>query len=324
MNPTKRCPHCAEEIHAIAVKCKHCGSAITVPPLSSPASRAPTGATKQPSPNTLSGYQVVGIILVITSGVIVKVTTEAWGSTPFLVTFPMFWIGLALLLWHQSQTIAIGGSFLGAAILLVMMLTLLTPPVAPAAPAVPSPAAPESTIPAPTTSAATAPKGAFGAGYKGAKWGMNRKQVRDALKGLGKIKSSDQGFELLLPTGQQSVKFDFHKDRLWVAVYYPHLANDERDRPVLVDALSKMYGPSTHFRGVVPFLFVDTPVRVDSWADGETEIDVQTYDPPPEHVSPGTKVTYRSIAIAAEVKRELEQKRAAKARDEQQGALKGL
>jgi len=26
---TKRCPHCAEEILAAAIKCKHCGSALS-------------------------------------------------------------------------------------------------------------------------------------------------------------------------------------------------------------------------------------------------------------------------------------------------------
>jgi len=30
--PTKRCPYCGEEILAVAVKCKHCGSMLTTPP----------------------------------------------------------------------------------------------------------------------------------------------------------------------------------------------------------------------------------------------------------------------------------------------------
>ena len=29
---TKKCPHCAEEIKADAVKCKHCGSILPVSP----------------------------------------------------------------------------------------------------------------------------------------------------------------------------------------------------------------------------------------------------------------------------------------------------
>ena len=29
---TKRCPYCGEEILAVAVKCKHCGSMLTAPP----------------------------------------------------------------------------------------------------------------------------------------------------------------------------------------------------------------------------------------------------------------------------------------------------
>ena len=34
--PTKRCPYCGEEILAVAVKCKHCGSVLTAPPPPAP------------------------------------------------------------------------------------------------------------------------------------------------------------------------------------------------------------------------------------------------------------------------------------------------
>ncbi|HZP43642.1 MAG TPA: PspC domain-containing protein [Candidatus Binatia bacterium] len=41
--PTKRCPYCAEEIRAEAVKCRYCGSLVEGSPLTSPWYRSRTG-----------------------------------------------------------------------------------------------------------------------------------------------------------------------------------------------------------------------------------------------------------------------------------------
>ena len=49
----RRCPYCFEEIHAEAVKCRHCRSHLSPPPRSSPA--GPEGEPRAPSPRMLLG-----------------------------------------------------------------------------------------------------------------------------------------------------------------------------------------------------------------------------------------------------------------------------
>lgn len=58
MNPTKPCPYCGEEILAVAVKCKHCGST-----LNGPASAARSQFGMRP------GFVIAGAVIVILMGV---------------------------------------------------------------------------------------------------------------------------------------------------------------------------------------------------------------------------------------------------------------
>jgi hypothetical protein len=61
MEPTKRCPYCAEEILAAAIKCKHCGSNLSKPDVPPAPTSAPTplSSWKRPLGATES---IVGII----------------------------------------------------------------------------------------------------------------------------------------------------------------------------------------------------------------------------------------------------------------------
>ncbi len=60
--PTKSCPYCGEEILAVAVKCKHCGSRLTAPP--SPASQLPPTIVQPPVEGNPLGNAslVIGIL----------------------------------------------------------------------------------------------------------------------------------------------------------------------------------------------------------------------------------------------------------------------
>jgi hypothetical protein len=76
---TKRCPYCGEQILAIAIKCKHCGSDLTAP--LPPTAKEPA---KKPPPDPTSGRRIVGGILlgagllwVLTSGNHSRTTTDA-------------------------------------------------------------------------------------------------------------------------------------------------------------------------------------------------------------------------------------------------------
>jgi hypothetical protein len=57
MEPTKRCPYCAEEVLAVAIKCKHCGSDLTTDPAARSAQTAPA------KPAADYGWALLGIPL---------------------------------------------------------------------------------------------------------------------------------------------------------------------------------------------------------------------------------------------------------------------
>jgi hypothetical protein len=54
MDEKKRCPYCGEEILAVAVKCKHCGSAIEG-----------QSAAAQEKPKIRTPFKIMGVIIIV-------------------------------------------------------------------------------------------------------------------------------------------------------------------------------------------------------------------------------------------------------------------
>jgi len=64
MSDTKACPYCGEQVLAVAIKCKHCGSAIGPAAASAPATAKAGAVPERKTPLIRPGFAVAGALII--------------------------------------------------------------------------------------------------------------------------------------------------------------------------------------------------------------------------------------------------------------------
>jgi hypothetical protein len=140
----------------------------------------------------------------------------------------------------------------------------------------------------------------LGDGYKTAKWGMSKVQVKAALGGAVDKDSDDL---LFININEKTIKCWFSKDRLWLVEFKPNLSDgDTQGAEALRKALVEKFGPGEETEGFSNLGYGQVPITAHKWEDDETTIVWRMYKPSEDlpRTASTTTVRYESKSLKKE------------------------
>jgi hypothetical protein len=176
--------------------------------------------------------------------------------------------------------------------------------------------------------------GKLGDGYKDAKWGMTKGQVKSILSATIESQSSEPNDEgdtsVIFNLGKnKKLKAFFYNNKFYHAEFEPGLGDDDENSvDAIITGLANKYGKGQIVRNMVDGA-LGLALRVVVWNDGITKITLRMHDPEQYakqgydiYPSSTLKVLYESIKIKDDKKKEQEKKQNRDNEEQKQKTLK--